>query len=315
MTNPDLFLNITDPDPADPSEPLGVNLDSNDVSGFNFSGRDLRNWSLNGATITGATFTGADLNGAVLTNIAFTNEFLAQFTDNDFFAGARLTNTALSDLNLAGRLNFTSTNLSGATVTRSSFVDANFTNANLTNLNSICDSSNECAEITGATLNCANFDGTDPTDFFVRDVPDVEGQPGALQADENFFKFVNSDLDGVKLRSRSFLRLRPVEPQIGWRGPQLQRVPRRRLERYRSFWRQPHQFDVLRHDHTGSRYLFDVRRRHRFPLRCCRRSSMTPWTPTMTATNTKRQTLRASTSATHPATCSKEPLRAAAWPA
>jgi uncharacterized protein YjbI with pentapeptide repeats len=159
---------------------------------------------LNGATITGATFTGADLNGAVLTNIAFTNEFLAQFTDNDFFAGARLTNTALSDLNLAGK-NFTSTNLSGATVTRSSFVDANFTNANLTNLNSICDSSNECAEITGATLNCANFDGTDPTDFFVRNVPDVEGQPGALQADENFFKFVNSDLDGVKLRSRSFL--------------------------------------------------------------------------------------------------------------
>ena len=204
VTNPHLFLNITDPDPADPSAPLGVNLDSNDVSGFNFSGRDLRNWSLNGATITGATFTGADLNGAVLTNIAFTNEFLAQFTDKHFFAGARLTNTALSDLNLAGK-NFTSTNLSGATVTRSSFVDANFTNANLTNLNSICDSSNECAEITGATLNCANFDGTDPTDFFVRDVADVVGQPGALQADENFFKFVNSNLDGVKLRSRSFL--------------------------------------------------------------------------------------------------------------
>jgi len=197
--DPDLFQNITPgPELTDPSNALGVNLAGTDLSDFNFANLALHNWSFNGADIAGANFTGADLNGALLTGIAFTTVLETLTTDNDFFAGTNLNNADLRALDLAGN-NFTSTNLSGAQVSGASFVDANFTNANLTNLDDICDINSVCAEITGATLNCVNFNGSNPTDFDVRDVGDE------IQADEDFFQFVSSDLEGVKLPSRSFL--------------------------------------------------------------------------------------------------------------
>lgn len=200
LADKDLFLNITpDPDLDTPSDALGVQLNGADVSSFNFTDLDLHNWNFDDADITGATFTGADLTGAVLTDIDFEIVFPTLVADNDFFSGADLSGVDLHDLDeLAGK-DLSGANLDGARVTRSLFVGADLSGANLSNLDRVCDSSDVCAEITDAVLSCVEFDGTDPTDFFVRDVGDV------LQTDPRaFYQFVDPDLSGVKLRSRSF---------------------------------------------------------------------------------------------------------------
>ena len=177
------------------ADALGVNLDSQDLSNFDFSGITLTNWSFDSANLTGVDFTGAMLTGAKFTNVQFDDYFAGLIgTNTTMFAEVDLSGSDLSGLDLTG-YDLSGADLTGVTVTNTKFVDADLGNTTLDGLVSSCNGGVDCAEITGAMLDCADISNTSFASLVTTDMM------GAPNAATELFQFVVSDLSGIKLRS------------------------------------------------------------------------------------------------------------------
>jgi uncharacterized protein YjbI with pentapeptide repeats len=153
---------------------LTANYQAKDLREIQLEGNDLTGWDFNGQVLTnahlaGARFTNADLSGAIITGAGFsrviglTKEQLystASYQARDLrgvvLAGNNLTGWDFRAQNLAGanlaEATLASSDFTGATLTNASLYGAKFTNAVL-----------QQATLTGATLSNANMTGANLT--------------------------------------------------------------------------------------------------------------------------------------------------------
>ncbi|QDV72380.1 pentapeptide repeat-containing protein [Botrimarina mediterranea] len=110
----------------------GVNLEFNDMSGWNFAGIDLTGANFNGADLAGSDLTGAIINDASLGDTALSETQLystASYQAGDL-SGTNLGENYLSDVSFAGfnleRAGFGGANLEGTDFTGANIRGANF---------------------------------------------------------------------------------------------------------------------------------------------------------------------------------------------
>ena len=113
-----LSLSLLFPTPAWAQENT-VDYTLTDVSGQDFTGKDLERTSFAGAEVRGADFTGANMHGTILTKANFTGANLTgvdlsdAFADRVDFSTANLTNAVFTDA-IATSSNFYGTTITGA---------------------------------------------------------------------------------------------------------------------------------------------------------------------------------------------------------
>ena len=145
----------------------GINLSSNDLSGWDFSSQGLQAANFQGTTLTNTIFKRANLDSANFTNATFTNtDFTNANVEYANFSGtvangfteAQLKLTkSYKEKNLNG-INLSSNNLSGWDFNGQGLQAANFQNATLTN--TIFKRANlNSANFTNANVEYANFSG------------------------------------------------------------------------------------------------------------------------------------------------------------
>lgn len=176
---------------ADDAE--GINLSAKDLTGFDFSGLDLRNWNFDTATLTGTDFSGvgAGLDGASFDSVQFDTTLASMTVDNDFFSGTELVGADLRGLDLSG-FDLSGADLTGAIIENTDFSNADLSNTMLIGISQICIGTTDCATFTDAQLSCAEIFNTEFRDFEVPDLTDTQ-----------FFQQVDSDLSGLQLTQQT----------------------------------------------------------------------------------------------------------------